>query len=397
MASVNDGQPVFRNSGGRIMKRAIPPIALLAGLLVSGCSQQDFGRPITDVFIRADTNTVRRSAAADANARAERLARVLAEWNAGSAASREYHIGPEDTVEVGVMSLEEAGKVSRLTRPVLADGTVSIPLAGAVRIAGLTASDAERAIKTALDGRFIRNPEVTLSVVEYRSVAIIMTGAVNKPGVYYLKNDRRSVLEMLAEANGLSPSAGSEMLLIRSPDSAWAALQGFAAPATGGRVALTEGGSPEGAQGGTNAQRLVLIDLRRLIDAGDLRLNVQVARGDMITVPPRTKDFVYVLGYVGRPGAFEIDRDSPPSALQAVAFAGGLTSLARAENSFLLRETETGQKVIPVDLTRMAHAKSGAESLRAGDTLVVGSSFVARLSEFVRPSVSAGMSYSPLP
>ena len=50
-----------------------------------------------------------------------------------------------------------------------------------------------------------------------------------------------------------------------------------------------------------------------------------------------------------------------------------------------------------VDLTRMARGKTQAETMQPGDTLVVGSSFVARLSEFVRPSVSAGMSYSPVP
>lgn len=350
---------------------------LLATLLlpvIVGCSHQDFGRPVTGVLSGSGPKPAKRPGAVDAAERSERLARVLAEWNSSRTTTREYHLGVEDVLDVGVMSLEDVGKVSRFSRAIQTDGTVTLPLVGTLRVAGLTVPEAEAAIRAALDGRFIKNPEVTLAVSEYRSGPIVMTGAVNKPGIYYMKNDRRSVLEMLAEADGLSPAAGNEVLLIRSAEAA-----------------------PQAPVDGTNAQRLVTIDLRRLIDGGDLRLNAWVTRGDMITVPPRIKEYVYVLGYVQRPGVFEIDRDNPPAALQAVAFAGGLGATARSENSFLLRETESGQKMIPVDLTRMASGKIPGILMQAGDTLVVGSSFVARLSEFVRPSVSAGMSYSPLP
>lgn len=370
--------------------------------VVTGCSHQDFGRPVTGIFSGPNPKPAKRPGAVDVGERAARLARVLAEWNAGRTTTREYHLGIEDVLEVGVMSLEESGKVSRFPRPIQADGTVAIPLAGPVRVAGLTVLEAEAAIRAALDGRFIRNPEVTVTITDYRSSPIVMTGAVNRPGIFYMKNDRRSVLEMLAEADGLSAAAGSEMLLIRSV-SAQPTTDGTNAHRvveTGSRNPIY-GGSPEGdpkaALDGTNAQRLVSIDLRRLIDGGDLRLNAWVTRGDMITVPPRTKEYVYVLGYVQRAGVFEIDRDNPPGALQAVAFAGGLASVARAENSFILRETENGQKMIPVDLTRMARGETPAVLMQVGDTLVVGSSFIARLSEFVRPSVSAGMSYSPVP
>jgi polysaccharide export outer membrane protein len=353
-------------------------IGVLVGLILLasavGCSHQDFGVPVTGLLTGSGTKSAKRPGAADAAERANRLTRVLAEWSAGRNTTREYHLGAEDVLDIGVMSLEEIGKIARISRQVQPDGTVALPLAGPVRVAGLTVSEAEAVIRAALDGRFIRGPEVAITVTEYRGSPIVITGAVNKPGVYYLKNDRRSVLEMLAEADGLSTMAGNEVLLIRSGDAAG-----------------------QSSTGETNSQRLVSIDLRRLLDGGDLRLNAWVTRGDMITVPPRTKEYIYVLGYVQRPGGFEIDRDNPPAALQAVAFAGGLTSTARAENSFVLRETETGQKMIPVDLTRMARGDSVAVTMQGGDTLVVGSSFIARLSEFVRPSVSAGMSFSPIP
>ena len=87
----------------------------------------------------------------------------------------------------------------------------------------------------------------------------------------------------------------------------------------------------------------------------------------------------------------------PVEALQAVAMAGGLTGAARAENSFLIRETARGQKIVPVDLTKIARGQRPSLQMVKGDTLVVGSGLWARLAEFIKPSVSAGMSYSPSP
>jgi protein involved in polysaccharide export with SLBB domain len=98
----------------------------------------------------------------------------------------------------------------------------------------------------------------------------------------------------------------------------------------------------------------VVIDLKHLVDDGNLLLNLEVRGGDIITVPPRSPDYVYVLGYVQRPGAYELKDGVRVDALRAVALAGGLSPAARAENSYLVRETAKGQLVVPVDLTKIA-------------------------------------------
>ena len=142
---------------------------------------------------------------------------------------------------------------------------------------------------------------------------------------------------------------------------------------------------------------MVPVDLKQLIDNSDLQQNVDVRGGDIVAVKSVARSFVYVLGYVARPGAYEMRGSGDIDALRAVALAGGLLPSARAENSFVVRETTNGQSIISVNLVRVAHGSKPSLVMEPGDTLVVGSGFFARLSEFVRPSASAsvGASYSP--
>ena len=100
---------------------------------------------------------------------------------------------------------------------------------------------------------------------------------------------------------------------------------------------------------------------------------------------------------MSRPGSFDISGKGNIDALKAVAMAGGLTPTARAANSWLLRQTAKGQKMVPIDLTKLARGIKPPLQMQSGDTLVVGSSAMAKLSEFIKPSVSAGASFSPVP
>jgi len=140
---------------------------------------------------------------------------------------------------------------------------------------------------------------------------------------------------------------------------------------------------------------IITVDLRDLLDSGDVRLNVPIYGSDIVSIPPRRQDFVYVLGYVQRPGSFELRGKKEVEALQAVAMAGGLSMAARAQNTVLIREEGYGREVISVDLTKIARGSRPPVYMQAGDTLIVGSGFFAKLAEFIRPSVSAGASLTP--
>lgn len=369
--------------------------------LILGCSHQEFSRPA----LRKPTTIIGdlldsgkpyvEPGKSRAQLRMERLALALAAWQAEPRyEGLDYLIGPGDVLEVGIFALESPDKTTILARTVSQDGFLTLPWVGSLPAVGLTVRGLEATIKEAYAGRYIRDPQVTVTVTEHRSSAVVVTGAVSKPGVYYLRANRSTVLAMLAQAGGLAKEAGDELLIIRSGTSRrLRANPGSKVP--GNVVELVPDPVPGRRNTSPDSQRkAVAIDLKQLVDQGNLLLNLQVASGDIVTVPPRSEQYVYVLGYVQRPGAYELKDGVRVNALRAVALAGGLSASARAENSLLLRETAEGQKVVRVDLTKIARGVRPPLYMEPGDTLVVGSSTFAKMTEFIRPSVGAGIQYS---
>jgi polysaccharide export outer membrane protein len=218
---------------------------------------------------------------------------------------------------------------------------------------------------------------VTARIVQYRGTAVVVTGAVSKPGVVYLTENRSTVLEVLALAGGLSTSAGDELILVRGA----------------GASAATRSEAGATAAPGTGSE-LVRIDLEELLDQGNLLLNMQVSDGDVVTVTPREREFVYVLGYVRRPGAQRIEHGMRLDTLRALALGGGPTPTGRVKNSYLIRETPTGQEVKRINLKRASRGIDPPVYMEPGDMLVVGSSWWAKLSEIFRPSIGTNISAS---
>ena len=381
----------FRRPARARFAAAVGLSAVAALLCLGGCSRQDFGRPISGVisdlaeshspYVPADST--------NRAARTEQLSRALAAWReANPATNQDYTVGPGDVLAVDVLSLEAPGQTSKLTPAVANNGFIDLPYVGAVQAAGMTIQKIQALIRMLYGDRYIKDPQVSVSVSEFHSAPVVLTGAVSKPGVYYLRRNQSSVLEVLADADGLGAEAGDELLVVRSRPSGVHEPEFVTSPAPGSA----------GPESPAPSQDVIPVDLRQLIDAGNMTLNVPVRGGDIISVPPRLHAYFYVLGYVARPGAFEIARSSSGAvgALHAIAMAGGLLPNARAQNSYLIRHTDEGQKVISVDLTKIARGARPDFEIENGDTLVVGSSTLARLSEFIRPSVGAGVSYAPI-
>lgn len=386
-------------------------LLLLLAVASAGCSHQEFSQPVLRKPVEVVSDLLDRgepyleSGESPAQRRMRRLAQALAAWQAEPGHQPpDYLIGPGDVLEVGIFALEAPDKTTTITRTVSQDGYITLPWVGSLRASGLSARRLEESIKSAYAGRYIKDPQVTVTVAEYRSAAVVVTGAVKNPGVYYLTTNGSTVLSVLAQAGGLSEEAGDELLIIRAGNSRPSAgnpAPGGARNNPGDAVVELVPKAPEPATasaggGGSphSGPQAIAVDLRQLVDEGNLVLNLEVRSGDIVTVPPRAEQYVYVLGYVQRPGAYELKDGMRVDALRAVALAGGLTPSARAENSFLVRETPEGQKVVPVDLTKIARGVRPPLYMEPGDTLVVGSSTIAKLSEFIRPSVGAGIHYS---
>ncbi len=355
-----------------------------------GCSRQDFSRPtgyVSRVFDSGKPYAPNKPPTA--SERSEKLGRLLSSQATQVGGSADYLLGPGDEVDIAIFALESPDQTSHLPRTISREGAIALPWVGELKVAGSSVRQCEQIVSGAYSNRFIKNPQVTVQITQYRSVAVLMTGAVKNPGIYYLTDNKTTLLEMLAKSGGLSDDASDELILLRGEKTTF--VTNFATAANGEAI------DPQLATGLLAKGRdIIPINLKSLIDNGDVALNLEVTSGDVISVRPMAQQYIYVLGYVGRPGAFEM-RSQQIDALKAVALAGGLGPTARAENSFLIRETPTGEQIIPIDLTKIAQGVRPPVMMETGDTLVVGSGFFARLSEFVRPSLSAGASYSPVP
>ena len=156
------------------------------------------------------------AAASPARAAEEQTARAPAAPPSPPAVT-DYEIGPEDILKVTVYGHED------LTQTILvqADGTFTFPLIGRVKGDFMTTKQLEQKITTLLARGYVRNPQVTVVVQEFRSKTIFVVGEVARPGSYPLAGQKMTLVEILAKAGPMTVNAGAEVIVVRpAPDAA---------------------------------------------------------------------------------------------------------------------------------------------------------------------------------
>lgn len=130
---------------------------------------------------------------------------------AATSTIKDYRIGPEDLLEVQVFGVDQLSRTVRVN----SRGQVSLPLIGAIEVAGMTAQEAERAITGRLAESYLQNPQVSLFIKEFTTQRITIEGAVAKPGIYPVTG-QLTLLRALALAGGGAQYADlSEIMLYR--------------------------------------------------------------------------------------------------------------------------------------------------------------------------------------
>jgi len=106
-----------------------------------------------------------------------------------------------DRVRIVVYQEDDLTSITRID----ARGKVNLPLIGEIVLGGLTIVDAQNAIENAYkDGRFLRNPQVTVSVEEYAPREVSIQGRVRNPGRYTLPIESTlTVVELVTKAGGI--------------------------------------------------------------------------------------------------------------------------------------------------------------------------------------------------
>lgn len=247
----------------------------------------------------------------------------------------EYRIGPRDLLEVRVFDLDDLNTEARVSEA----GTITLPLVGELSVSGLTRSEAEGRIETALV-RYVNEPQVFVFVREYQSQRFSIMGAVNTPGTYDMEG-RTSLLEAISMAGGVNFSdASGKIIVIR---------QGF-------------------------TQEPIEISMQELIDRGNTAFNIDLEARDVINVEPKRSYFIYVYGQVNGPGQFELK--GPITLLQAISLAGGLAERAAEDRVRIMRTRLDGkQEVFEVNLEEIEDGEIADIPLNPGDIVLVPSTF----------------------
>jgi polysaccharide export outer membrane protein len=250
-----------------------------------------------------------------------------------------YQIGAEDLIHVTVIGQAEmTGDF-----PVDREGMLVFPVLGKVKASGLAAAELERKLTTLLADGYVKRPQVSVSVREYRSQKVFVTGQVGRPGAYALRADR-TVRAVLGEAGNLAGDAGHEVIVIRprhpAPDADAAQPADPAAPPDAEVFHI----SVRDIQAATPASEFV------------------VQAGDTVNVPRAA--LVFVNGHVARQGSYRFEEGL--TVLQAITLAGGLTERGSNKRIKLVRTVGGKPSEIKAKLT---------DALEPGDTILVPERF----------------------
>lgn len=127
---------------------------------------------------------------------------------------RTFVLGPFDEIKVSVFGAEELARAGMVD----SSGSFSMPLLGQVTAAGNTPAQLEELIADRLRGRFLRNPEVTVSVTKVQSRTVTVDGAVALPGVYPVVGET-TLQQVVAQARGATEFAQlREVVVFRTID-----------------------------------------------------------------------------------------------------------------------------------------------------------------------------------
>lgn len=118
----------------------------------------------------------------------------------------DYKIGPADLIHVTVYQDADLSRKVRVSQ----NGSISIPLVGAVQIGGLALYDAERVVADKLRS-YLVDPQVSLFIEEYGNKQIYVLGEVKKPGSYAIPTESRlTALEAISIAGGFTAIAAKD-------------------------------------------------------------------------------------------------------------------------------------------------------------------------------------------
>ena len=120
-----------------------------------------------------------------------------------------YRLGPTDVIRVAVLNASELDREGQVD----GSGMFLLPLVGSVQAGGLTPEQLSAVVAEKLRGRYIKDPQVSVSLIEARSNTVTVDGAVQEPGVYPVVGEM-TLQRAIATARGLNNVANPDRVVV---------------------------------------------------------------------------------------------------------------------------------------------------------------------------------------
>jgi polysaccharide export outer membrane protein len=265
-------------------------------------------------------------------------------------------LGNDDLLQITVPYCPELSDRFRVG----SDGKLALPLLSqSIQAAGLTPAQLAAEIKEALlREQIMANPSVNIAVLEYRSRTVIVLGAVLHPLAFQATGDT-TLLDAIAMAGGLSPSAGKTIVVVSH------------------RV------TPQGIL--ENVIRTV--NVQDLVVKAHLADNLQLHGGEEIRVPEIGK--IFVTGNVVHPGMYAMQGDGDTTVLKALALSQGLQAYTTSLAYIYRRPVAGGEREeISIPLSRIIARKERDVPLLPDDIFYVPEAKGKRMTAKILSQIS---------
>jgi protein involved in polysaccharide export with SLBB domain len=333
-------------------------------------------------------------------------------------------IGPGDVLTISVAEVEE---LQRQRLRVAPDGTIGLPLIGTMEVAGMSENDLRAAIGQRLLV-YMKFPRVELFVERYQARDVAVIGAVQKPGLYDLRNSSQSIIDLIGLAGGMTAEAAQQVIFVppndgkrvpsvaqassstredRQPqlqvasNDTWASYAGphqdvhdsVDLSASSASEFQSETHSAIASDPNIKGRTWIVLDLSK--PAAQACLDFPTRPGDVVMLPIAGE--VMVQGWVRSPGAFRIMPGM--TVLASVSAAGGAMFSRTAE---LLRTDSNARHTrTAFDLSKLAKGAVPDVPVQSGDVIVVDRSVIGAvpytfMQLFNRFGAGVGLGLPPL-
>jgi len=286
-----------------------------------------------------------------------------------------YVLGPDDQI---VMHAMESPEIS--DKPILigTNGNITLPLIGRVKAGGLTVEQLETELNTRLK-KYVKDPQISVTVVEFRSQPVSVFGAVTKPGVIQLRG-RKTLYEVLSMAGGPNDEkAGSSLTVTRRRENGEIPLPGATVDPTG-QFSTAE------------------LNVAEILEGKNPAANIEIKPNDTISVSEANSNMIYVVGDVEHGGGFTLGGRQKLSVLRALSLAGGLGRTAKPQKALIIRGSpgEAKPQEIAVNIKQIFAGKAEDIVLLPQDVLVVPTSSRKVFTTYSVPSVVSAAAYAAI-